>query len=113
MAMLNRSAVVVRPKQPYIDWSKQVFPESDLAFDPSKPDALPVFLLPDVAYSDDVTTLVEKNFRYFFEHWLGAWCTDESRWPKRRTRKMFKEWFDFSIHTWVDDVVDFPYERLE
>jgi len=105
--MLNRSAIIVIPKQPYIDWSKSVF-DDDIPFELSEDDALPVFLGPDADYTEEINAFVKKHFDFFFEHWLEAWCTDESLWPKRRTRKMFHEWFDVRVHSWVEDVVDAP-----
>jgi hypothetical protein len=110
MALLNRSAIILTPKQPYIDWTKSVFKESDLAFDPSEDDALPIFLGPEADYVEEITAFVEKHFNFFFEHWLEGWCTDKSLWPKRRTRRMFHKWFDVRVHSWVEDVVAAPYE---
>jgi hypothetical protein len=112
MSMLNRSAIVLVPKQPYIDWSKAVF-EDDVAFNPEESDALPVFLGPEVNYVKEIHSFVDKHFAWFFEHWLESWCTDEALWPKRRTRRMFHEWFDVRAHSWVEDVVEVPYELLD
>lgn len=100
------------PKQAYIDWSRSVFGDG-VAFDPSEDDALPVFLGPDVEYTEEITAFVEKHFGFFFEHWLDGWCTDESLWPKRRTRRMFHQWFDVRVHSWVENIVDAPYREAE
>lgn len=51
-----------------------------------------------------------KHFDYFFESWLFGWSTDPAQWPPRRTRRMFREWFEVRIHTMVEDTVDAPYE---
>lgn len=61
---------------------------------------------------EEIQAFVSEHFDFFFEHWLEGWCTDESMWPKRRTRRMFKDWFDVRIHTMVEDTVDGPYELL-
>ena len=34
MASITRCAIGVAPRQPLIDWSRQVSPESDMAWDP-------------------------------------------------------------------------------
>ena len=112
MSMLNRCAVVLVPKQPYVEWSKNVF-EDKIAFNPDEPDTLPVFLCPNVDFTAEAEEFVMKHFSYFFEHWLEGWCTDETLWPKRRTRKLFREWFDIRIHSWVEELVDGPYELLD
>ena len=51
-----------------------------------------------------------RNFEYFFESWLFGWSTDPTQWPQRRTRRMFRDWFDVRIHTMVKDTLDAPYE---
>jgi hypothetical protein len=61
MSMLNRCAVIIVPKQPYIEWSKKVF-KDDVAFDPSESDALPVFLCPDVDFTAEAEAFVMKHF---------------------------------------------------
>jgi hypothetical protein len=77
---------------------------------PDEDDHLTVFLGPDVDSIDEVHAFVAKNFDYFFEHWLEGWCTDPKMWPQRRTRRMFKEWFDVRIYSVVEDTVDAPLE---
>ena len=61
---------------------------------------------------EDIHAFVDKHFAYFFEDWLEGWCTDPSMWPKRRTRRMFRDWFDVRIHTMVEDTVEGPFELL-
>lgn len=72
-----------------------------------------MFLGPDADTLEEVQGFVSKNFDYFFESWLEGWSLDVESWPKRRTRKMFAEWFTVRIHTVVEDVIDAPYELLE
>lgn len=109
MALLNRSAIILTPKQPYIDWANSF--EDGPRFElKDEHDELPVFLGPDMDTTEEVEAFVNKNFDFFFEYELEGWCTDESLWPKRRTRGMFREWFSVRIHTMVEDVVDAPLE---
>ena len=35
---------------------------------------------------------------------LVDWYTDESLWPKKRSLKMFREWFDIQYHSMVWDL---------
>lgn len=110
--MLNRSAIIVTPKQPYADWANSIDddgPRFDLR---DEDDSLTVFLGPEMDTVEEIQAFVNKHFDHFFEHWLDGWCTDESMWPKRRTRRMFREWFDVRIHTMVEDTVEAPYELL-
>ena len=61
--MINRSAVIVRPKQPYVDWAKGL---DDSGMDPSKSGDRTVYLLPE--YDDDVEglALLSKGYEHKF-----------------------------------------------
>ena len=110
IASLNRSAILLIPKQPYADWANSV-DEDGPRFELSEAsDALTVFLGPELDTVADIEAFVLRNFQYFFEHWLIGWSTNPTEWPQRRTRRMFREWFDIRIHTVVEDTIDAPYE---
>jgi hypothetical protein len=36
---------------------------------------------------------------------------DETVWVKNRTFKLFKDWFDYSIHTMIWDTMDEPIDK--
>src|SRR5512146_1390107 len=98
MAMLNRSAIILIPKQPYADWANSL-DEDGPRFEISEAnDELTVFLGPDLDNVDEIAAFVTKHFDFFCEHWLFGWSTDPAQWPQRRTRRMFREWFDVRIH---------------
>jgi hypothetical protein len=103
----------VIPKQPYADWANSL-DDDGLQFELSEAsDELTVFLGPDLDTVEEIEAFVTKRFAFFFEYWLFGWSTDPAQWPQRRTRRMFREWFDVRIHTMVEDVVDAPYELEE
>ncbi|MDP2902227.1 MAG: hypothetical protein Q8N96_03855, partial [Methylovulum sp.] len=52
----------------------------------------------------DAVEWVEKHWRMFFEHVLGTWILNEDEWPKKRTLKMFREWFDVEYRSMVWDM---------
>lgn len=108
---LNRGLVVFRYKQPYIDWVKGAgeFPiEITLkqANDDGEAFLLPTFesSIDPVDGTEDAIKWVEKRWRMLFEHILGSWIIDESKWPKKRTLKMFREWFDVEYKSMVWDM---------
>ena len=45
-----------------------------------------------------------KNNVMIFEHELESCMTDPDEWPKNRSYKMFKEWFEIRVS---DTVLDF------
>jgi hypothetical protein len=110
MPMLNRSAIILMPRQPYADWANSLDVDGPRFAISDADDALTVFLGPDLDAVEQIDAFVTKHFDFFFEHWLALWSTDPAQWPQRRTRRMFREWFDVRIHTMVEDAVDAPYE---
>ncbi len=107
---INRSLIVLLPKQPVLDWLKQVDPDSSeltLAEIRREPDA---FLVPhgEMELTDDAERWVSQRWKMFFERYLEDWYTAESYWPKNRTQKMFKEWFEIQFLPTVWDFSDEP-----
>jgi len=107
---LNRSAIILEPKQPYVDWANSLDdgPRYEQAIHDTE--AIPIFLGPNVDEESEVESYVAKNYDLFFEEWLEYWCTDPALWPPKRTKKMFREWFTVRIHTMVFDTVELPFE---
>lgn len=67
-----------------------------------------MFLGPEVERVEDARAFVLAHFDYFFETYLEMWWLDDSDWPQKRTAKMFQEWFDVTISSMVEDVMDEP-----
>jgi hypothetical protein len=105
--MLNRSALIVRPLQPYIDWAKGL---DDSGLFPEFEGEQTVYLIPEVQSEQDETDILKIMFAEIFERELFEWHTDEADWPKRRTFAMFKKWFKVEIHTVVEDLCRDPIE---
>lgn len=103
--MINRSALIVRPGQPYLDWAAQL---DDSGLLPEAENEKTVYLLPE--YNDDVEAMniLADCFDIIFDSELGSWHTDESAWPKNRTFAMFREWFSVEFHSVVEDLCDYP-----
>ena len=108
MLMLNRSALVVMPKSPFLRWLHSVDPtSSDLGLNDLREDPT-IYLLDE--YDDDViaTALVEAAFADIFEEQLAGWWQDESVWPDNRTFDMFCQWFEYRIHSMLIDLSGEP-----
>ena len=41
--------------------------------------------------------------------YLDEWTTDESRWPKNLSLKLFREWFSVEYHSTVWDLAGAPF----
>jgi hypothetical protein len=110
LPMVNRCAILLTPKAPYIAWANSLDTNGPRYEDIDEPesDARPMYLGPDIDEPGDAARFIDKNFDLFFESELEYWCTDEALWPRRRTRKMFREWFDVRVFEIIHDTVDRP-----
>jgi len=102
--MLNRAAIMVRPKKPYLDWAAGL-DDSGLVPDPAGEQT--VYLIPSYTVESEAWELLEKVYVSIFEQELWSWHTEEKAWPQGRDFEMFKQWFQIEIHSWVEDLCDF------
>ncbi len=112
---INRFAVVVKAKQPFVDWINSTAKaygdkSGPLSLGEVNDDCL-VLLIPEFDSDEEARGQVSSIKKDIFEESLGAWYTDKEHWPKDRTEKLFDEWFDLEIHSDVVDTVDEPIEK--
>jgi len=108
--MLNRSAVVVRRKQPFFDWLKALdVPDHEL---PSREEKN-LYLVPDYEDPDHAEKILKKVYDEIFCCELEAWFRFEEDWPRDRSFKVFKQWFTFEHFEIVEDVGRVPIENDE
>ena len=108
MGILNRSAVILRPKKPFLDWRNSIEVrdgrKGDYTLSALRED-LKVYLVPGFRDPKYVEARVFEEFDLYFIDQLQACITMENEWPKNRTVEMFKKWFDIEIIVFVDDAV--------
>jgi hypothetical protein len=104
VAMLNRGVVIVRPKQPYLDWAAGL-DDSGLVPDPN--DEQTVYLIPSYGDDEEAWEILERVHPAIFENELYGWHTDEAAWPQGRDLAMFKAWFEIELHSVVEDLCDY------
>ncbi len=102
--MLNRGVVIVRPKQPYLDWAAGL-DDSGMVPDPTGEQT--VYLVPSYEDDDSAWEILENVHAVIFENELHGWHTDEMVWPRHRDFAMFRAWFDVELHSVVEDLCDF------
>ena len=103
---LNRTVVLLVPKQPFLDWLNNVDPDDQTLTVEDLRDDNEVFLIPQFNDNSDSEKWVVKRWSFLFEHMLMGWIDDEAMWPQDRTLNMFREWFDIEIHTMAWDLSD-------
>lgn len=97
---LKRSAIVIKPRQPFFDWLLSHDPGMSITEEIGE---ATVYLLPDYETVQEIEKWLKKNFDELFTEQLFQWYTDEGMWPQNRTYKMLGEWFEYSFHTMIFD----------
>ena len=107
--MINRSAITVRAKQPFLKWLRSLPDpvESDMRLEEVN-DESHVYLLPEYGMINEQEQLIKQFFDLVFESELEGWWTNENDWPSPRDMKMFKQWFDIEFHSMIQDLTDEP-----
>ncbi len=103
MRTLNRAALVVRPKAPYVDWARSLSEDAPEDAE-SLTGEISVYLVPEDPDEESETAPLDWFYEEVFEEELDAWTTDKSLWPKDRTLEMFLEWFDVQGESLVVDI---------
>ena len=111
MQSVNRTAVIIRPKQPFADWLNSIPGENSDNTLESISIENTTFLIPEFDYPQDSMAYIKKIYSDIFEFELFGWITTEELWPKNRTWKMFQEWFSIEINSEVLDLVDSDIEK--
>jgi hypothetical protein len=103
---INRSALIVKPGQPFLDWLHQVDPTSagltleDLQREPT------IYLVPECDRQDQAIEYLGHSVRDIFEEHLDGWYRVPAVWPKKRDLPTFQRWFEFSFHSMIVDLCD-------
>ncbi|MCX5777096.1 MAG: hypothetical protein NTX32_05655 [Candidatus Firestonebacteria bacterium] len=103
----ERSALIIKPLAPYWEWANSIedgIPPEQKGFNGTEKDHT-VYLIP-VSSPEMMEKHVKELFPKIFEEELKAWWTNENDWPKNRTYKMFKKWFEVSFAHAVYDKVE-------
>jgi hypothetical protein len=86
---LNRSAIVVKPKQPFLDWLHAADPtngELTLAVLAEEPT---IYLVPEADTDEDVVDILRELCEEIFREQLADWFTDTATWPEDLSFEVF------------------------
>lgn len=111
--MLNRSAYIVRFKQPFVDWinAADPNPRNAVSLEDANDDST-VYLV-EVEEEDDFKEWIKLNHEIIFEELLNDWYNDPELWPKDRSLKKLQEWCSFEFHSLIRDTGGPPIEDDE
>jgi hypothetical protein len=106
MFLMNRSLVIIRPKEPFLFWLNQV-PNDDgieLTLSQICSDCTSL-LIDEYQEPEEAIQWIDEHFEKIFEMELSSWYDDETLWPQDRSLKTFWEWFHVEVHSTVVDTV--------
>ena len=105
MDILNRSAIVLKPKQPYLEWTRLDDAEglSEGVFETLREEPT-LYLVPDWEEAGEEREILREFWPALFEAMLNGWVTDPELWPSGRTQKMFEHWFEIDTYSMVEDI---------
>jgi hypothetical protein len=101
--MLNRAALIVRPKQPFHDWAASL---DDSGLAPDVAGEPTVYLIPEFESDEDGRLVLKHVYAEIFERELDSWHTNPAAWPQKRDFTVFQEWFSIELHSVVEDLMD-------
>jgi len=107
--MLNRTALIVRPAQPFIEWARDI----DDSILPDPDGEQHIYLVSEFDDERQFEKMLKLVYSEIFERELESWFIEEELWPKDRTFAMFLQWFKIEYHTIIEDLCDYPLQDDE
>lgn len=109
--MLNRAALILRYKQPFVDWINAVdpSPSAEVLTLADVEEERTVYLV-EVEDQEGLARWLRRHHKELFEEELNGWYTDPDLWPRDRSLKKLKEWCSFELNTVVVDTGTTPLE---
>jgi hypothetical protein len=110
--LLNRSALVVRPKQPLADWAATVAPQEQTDLESLRREGT-VYLIDEAEQESSFADALASGWRMIFENELAAWDEFGDHWPQPLERALFEQWFDVEPQILAFDLSAQPLLRAE
>lgn len=102
MKILNRSAIILKYKKPFINWvnlnGREKFTTAEINSESQ------IYLIDKYDNEEQLTKILKRHYRYCFKNELSSWNPDKTRLPKVITWKSFNEWFDIKVVSLISDL---------
>lgn len=104
MRRVKRTAVIIIPKQPYIDWANSLEEDGVQLGEDYTPEHT-IYLVEDITgYMIDKVEIIKPHYEFIFEEELVSWHRLVIDWSAKRNLDTFLEWFEVEIHSLVLDL---------
>ena len=106
MHELDRGLIILRPKQPFVDWVNSWTTEDGTVTFEEACTETDGILIPEFESEAEGMAYVRLHATELFEHTLHEWCDEPSLWPIQRDYKVFCEWIEVRLHSMVFDAAE-------
>jgi len=105
MKMLNRSAISVQLKQPFVDWINSLDEAGDeqVTLEEVNLEAT-TYLIPELEDESALEAFIDERYYELLENELLSWEDDDSYWPADMDRALFDEFLDVKLSFMVFDL---------
>lgn len=105
MKMLNRSAISVQLKQPFVDWINSLDESGDeqVTLDEVNLEATS-YLIPELEDEEALEDLIDERYLELLENELFSWEDDENLWPRDMDRALFDAFLEIKLSFMVFDL---------
>jgi hypothetical protein len=103
LTSIDRCAIIVRARQPFLEWLQSVDPSADRFSLSDLNSEQRIYLTPDAD--------VEAHYLAIFEKELVTWWNAASDWPADLTWELFEQRFDYEVASVVTDCGQRPIKR--
>lgn len=107
MRTLNRSALIVLPKEPYLQWASELDEDSTQLAEDLRGRCSVYLVAPDPR-DEQESAPIERYYKRIFEMELEAWHLDMDDWPASRDYRTFQQWFKVQALSIVVDLAAGP-----
>ena len=104
MNRIDRSAIFLRPKDPFVTWVNATGDGGDPITVQHISSDNPLYLVEPIESVEDLDLILDELYPEIFEDQLDGWCTDKNLWPEERDRLMFHSWFEVVVCSEVSDL---------
>ncbi len=104
MIEIDRMALILRAKEPFIEWLKTIADDDTLSEDTFASDPT-IVLIPVIEDDEELGEYIAENCLKWLEYEFASWCAEEGQWPEDISLEAFEEYFSLHIHSLVIDNV--------
>ncbi|WP_027847954.1 hypothetical protein [Marinospirillum minutulum] len=104
MKMLNRSAISIQLKQPFVDWINSLDEEGEQVTLEEVNLEATTYLIPELEDEDALEVFIDERHFELLENELLSWEDDDSYWPADMDRALFDEFLDVKLSFMVFDL---------